>query len=193
AAATRGRRTRRRRRRTRRTRRKRRRGRRSATAPRHRRHPPAPPCPTGGRRWRRRRLRQQASMWPQMPGAPAGAPQMQGGCGEQAWPQWPGAPGPEGGGGELQPGWMAPREERDWGRHDSRPPEAPPAEDIPVYLEPAIEEFVPVPKALLGKVIGKQAQTIIEIREKSGAFKVDARDQHQRPLPGQDRWHCQGR
>jgi len=48
---------------------------------------------------------------------------------------------------------------------------------VPIFLEPAVEEFVPVPKALLGKVIGKQAQTIIEIREKSGAFKVDARDQ----------------
>jgi len=52
-----------------------------------------------------------------------------------------------------------------------------PPEDIPVFLEPAVEELVPVPKALLGKVIGKQAQTIIEIRHKSGAFKVDARDQ----------------
>lgn len=38
-----------------------------------------------------------------------------------------------------------------------------------------------MPKALLGKVIGKQAQTIIEIREKSGAFKVDARDQSTDP------------
>merc|ERR1712018_479706 len=56
-----------------------------------------------------------------------------------------------------------------------------PPEDVPIFLEPAVEEFVPVPKALLGKVIGKQAQTIIEIREKSGAFKVDARDQTSDP------------
>jgi len=59
---------------------------------------------------------------------------------------------------------------------DSGPPE-----DIPIFLEPAIEESVPVPKALLGKIIGKQAQTIIEIRKKSGAFKVDARDQSSDP------------
>lgn len=56
-----------------------------------------------------------------------------------------------------------------------------PPEDVPIFLEPAVEECVPVPKALLGKVIGKQAQTIIEIREKSGAFKVDARDQTSDP------------
>lgn len=54
-------------------------------------------------------------------------------------------------------------------------------DEVPIFLEPAIEEIVPVPKAMLGKVIGKQAQTIIEIREKSGAFKVDARDQTQDP------------
>lgn len=60
--------------------------------------------------------------------------------------------------------------------HDSGPPE-----DIPIFLEPAIEEEVAVPKALLGKIIGKQAQTIIEIRKKSGAFKVDARDQSSDP------------
>eukprot|EP00930_Biecheleria_cincta_P000822 TRINITY_DN102018_c0_g1_i1.p1 TRINITY_DN102018_c0_g1~~TRINITY_DN102018_c0_g1_i1.p1 ORF type:complete len:557 (+),score=129.37 TRINITY_DN102018_c0_g1_i1:68-1738(+) len=56
-----------------------------------------------------------------------------------------------------------------------------PDDDVPIFLEPSIEELVPVPKALLGKVIGKQAQTIIEIREKSGAFKVDARDQTSDP------------
>jgi len=54
-------------------------------------------------------------------------------------------------------------------------------EDVPIFLEPSVEELVPVPKALLGKVIGKQAATIIEIREKSGAFKVDARDQTSDP------------
>jgi len=56
-----------------------------------------------------------------------------------------------------------------------------PPENVPIFLEPAVEEYVAVPKALLGKVIGKQAQTIIEIREKSGAFKVDARDQSSDP------------
>lgn len=56
-----------------------------------------------------------------------------------------------------------------------------PAEDVPVFLEPAVEEYVPVPKALLGKIIGKGAQTIIEIRERSGAYKVDARDQTSDP------------
>lgn len=52
---------------------------------------------------------------------------------------------------------------------------------VPIFLEPSVEEIVNVPKALLGKVIGKQASTIIEIREKSGAFKVDARDQTSDP------------
>merc|ERR1719188_2656726 len=74
-------------------------------------------------------------------------------------------------------GWGdAGRDDRD----DRGRREEPPG-DVPIFLEPAVEEFVPVPKALLGKVIGKQAQTIIEIREKSGAFKVDARDQTSDP------------
>lgn len=61
---------------------------------------------------------------------------------------------------------------------DKKPEEE---DDVPIFLEPSVEELIPVPKALLGKVIGKQAQTIIEIREKSGAFKVDARDQTSDP------------
>jgi len=55
-------------------------------------------------------------------------------------------------------------------------------DEVQIFLEPAIEEFVPVPKALIRKVIGKGAQTIIDIRHKSGAFKVDARDQSQDPV-----------
>merc|ERR1719277_2352561 len=69
-----------------------------------------------------------------------------------------------------------------WGDRGGREKEeASDGEDVPIFLEPAIEEFVAVPKAVVGKVIGKQAQTIIEIREKSGAFKVDARDQESDP------------
>jgi len=66
-------------------------------------------------------------------------------------------------------------------REEPEPAEEEPPEDVPVFLEPAIEEYVSVPKALLGKIIGKKAQTIIEIREKSGAYKVDARDQTSDP------------
>lgn len=56
--------------------------------------------------------------------------------------------------------------------------DAPPdGSDMPIFLEPSVEETVHVPKALLGKVIGKGACTLIQIREKSGVFKMDARDQ----------------
>merc|ERR1712137_49447 len=57
-----------------------------------------------------------------------------------------------------------------------------PPDEVPIFLEPAIEEFVPVPKALIRKVIGKQAANVIEIREKSGCYKVDARDQTNDPV-----------
>jgi len=82
------------------------------------------------------------------------------------------------------PSPTAPPDRGSYGRDSSwevQRRDEPPPDDVPIFLEPAIEEFVPVPKALLGKVIGKQAQTIIEIREKSGAFKVDARDQTSDP------------
>lgn len=128
----------------------------------------------------------QGSMWQQM---------MQGQMGGQMG-QWPNAgdsqdqlppppPAPGGRGGNVpvisQWGDLAPEEEwagGDGGRFGEPPQDI---QDIPIYLEPSIEDFVPVPKAVLGKVIGKQAQTIIEIREKSGAFKVDARDQTSDP------------
>lgn len=128
--------------------------------------------------------------WPGQPGG-QGAPPPPGGG-----PGWPGPssgpPGPGddfggkgghgggfgGGGGPPPP----PSHDRFEGWGDSRGDDRSsrqkePPGDVPIFLEPAVEEYVPVPKALLGKVIGKQAQTIIEIREKSGAFKVDARDQ----------------
>lgn len=103
-----------------------------------------------------------------------------------AWNQWggvppqaPGWPGPPPEGGSMgsfdgrDTGWAVAEREDDEGSG--------PAEDVPIFLEPSVEEEVAVPKALLGKVIGKQAATIIEIREKSGAFKVDARDQTSDP------------
>lgn len=55
-----------------------------------------------------------------------------------------------------------------------------PSED-PVFFGRAVEEEVPVPKALIGKIIGKRAATILDIREKSGAYKIDAQDQSQDP------------
>lgn len=113
--------------------------------------------------------------WPQMmPGsqAPGGA---QGSS--AAWPPAPPAPPSEAINahhGGRDDGYR----DHDYNRgRDRSPGRQEAAEDIPIFLEAAIEEYVPVPKALLGKIIGKQAATIIEIREKSGAFKVDARDQ----------------
>lgn len=124
-------------------------------------------------------------MWPGA--APGGWPGA-GGAGQ--WPPGPSGP-PEGGPSPSQMQHMqadrpsAPSRaaaSSGWARSPPREEEPlPPMEDVPIFLEPAIEEIVPVPKALLGKVIGKQAQTIIEIREKSGAFKVDARDQTSDP------------
>ncbi|CAE7463730.1 FUBP3 [Symbiodinium natans] len=127
---------------------------------------------------------QWAEMWRSwQSGTPSGAPPAQGH--PMAWnqwggvpppaPGWPGAP-PEGGSMasfEGDTGWAVAEREDD---ERSGPPE-----DVPIFLEPSVEDEVPVPKALLGKVIGKQAATIIEIREKSGAFKVDARDQTSDP------------
>jgi len=147
------------------------------------------------------------NMWPGMQGGmqPGMQPGMQGGAGGMwGWPQgqpgWtqplPPPPGDDAGSRSMQPrpsrgggggcggsrGSGGPGGGRDfdgWG--ESVAPETGPPDDVPIFLEPAVEEFIPVPKALLGKVIGKQAQTIIEIREKSGAFKVDARDQTSDP------------
>jgi rRNA processing protein Krr1/Pno1 len=57
-----------------------------------------------------------------------------------------------------------------------------PDKDIPIFLDKSIEDYVPVPKSLIRKIIGKQAQTIREIREKSGCYKCDARDQTSDPV-----------
>lgn len=132
------------------------------------------------------------------PGMPPAMPGMHPGMSPGMWPAWPpqamGAAqnwptqqmsGNEerGGGPVSQSGGGGQGAQGTWGSELSRETKEEPPEDgeVPIFLEPAIEEIVPVPKALLGKVIGKQAQTIIEIREKSGAFKVDARDQTSDP------------
>jgi len=128
-------------------------------------------------------------MWPW-----PGHPQMGGPAPSGGWPPPPPQPGEGPQSGNQAGGWLQPdmgcgggshggssgfesrdRGDRDDRELDRRREESP--DDVPIFLEPAVEEFVPVPKALLGKVIGKQAQTIIEIRAQSGAFKVDARDQ----------------
>lgn len=131
--------------------------------------------------WRQQVFSQGWNMWQMMQGQMAPWP------GHDAQGQPPPGP-PPGPPPEMAPagrddewGGIPPEEEWGGGRSGGGGRQEPPPQDIPIYLEPAIEEFVPVPKAVLGKVIGKQAQTIIEIREKSGAFKVDARDQTSDP------------
>merc|ERR1719498_73431 len=110
-----------------------------------------------------------SAMWPQ-PTSAGGAPGYGGPMGQDAAPSnskhRKGAPG-----GPAPQGWQV----------DSNKSDNVPDTNVPIFLEPSVEEIVNVPKALLGKVIGKQASTIIEIREKSGAFKVDARDQSSDP------------
>eukprot|EP00929_Paragymnodinium_shiwhaense_P002347 TRINITY_DN102574_c0_g1_i1.p1 TRINITY_DN102574_c0_g1~~TRINITY_DN102574_c0_g1_i1.p1 ORF type:complete len:541 (+),score=132.62 TRINITY_DN102574_c0_g1_i1:132-1754(+) len=137
---------------------------------------------SAGAAWRQKVWQNQQSwqgMWP---------PQMGGQMPPPPGPmgQWPGAPGwPEAGPGGCWPmGHEGDPFGKGYGKGYGKGEEAArneEPEDVQIFLEPAIEEMVPVPKALLGKVIGKQAQTIIEIREKSGAFKVDARDQSSDP------------
>lgn len=125
--------------------------------------------------WRNWQQQQQGMAWPHPP--PGGPP--------MPWGPYPGHWPPPGPGGHPPPSFPPEQpqlEQGGWGGADEEEEErAPPKGDVPIFLEPSVEELVPVPKALLGKVIGKQAQTIIEIREKSGAFKVDARDQTSDP------------
>jgi len=124
------------------------------------------PQPQGGQPWGHPGHWPQPQTWPQPPGAPAEQQFGHQGSSSSSSHHLHGRGGGGGGGG--------------WGGEE---PEEAVAEDeeVPIFLEPSVEEEVAVPKALLGKVIGKQAQTIIEIREKSGAFKVDARDQTSDP------------
>lgn len=104
--------------------------------------------------------------------------------GHGGWNHW-GQPGAGQSGGDQSGGNQGGRRQgggRAWDEESEDDFVAPhPEEDVPIFLEPSVEEFIPVPKALLGKIIGKQASTIIEIREKSGCYRVDARDQTSDP------------
>jgi predicted PilT family ATPase len=101
--------------------------------------------------------------------------------GMSVWPQGPQSPWQGQAGSSNPPNITADSAELNSHPAPEQIKDGPP-ENVPIFLEPAVEDVVPVPKTLLGKVIGKQAQTIIEIREKSGAFKVDARDQTTDPV-----------
>merc|ERR550525_1222150 len=56
-----------------------------------------------------------------------------------------------------------------------------PPENVSVFLDRGVDELVMVPRSLIGRVIGKRGSTIAEVREKSGAWKVDAHDQSNDP------------
>ena len=102
------------------------------------------------------------------------------------WGQWPDTrQEPEPAREQVQSGWHEEQTweqegEEQWGEQWPEESYEKSTED-PVFFGRAVEEEVPVPKALLGKIIGKRAATILHIREKSGAHKVDAKDQSQDP------------
>jgi len=115
-------------------------------------------------------------MWPQMPGqmfpGANGWPTAMtppGGCPGGA-PMWPAAFG--GGASSSRPGPSSTLAEE----------KAEKEEDIPIFLDRGVEESVPVPRALIGKVVGKRGSTIAEVRASSGAWKVDATDQSSDPV-----------
>eukprot|EP00434_Breviolum_minutum_P022368 symbB.v1.2.019742.t1/scaffold1627.1/size108904/1 len=53
--------------------------------------------------------------------------------------------------------------------------------EVATFLDGGVEEIVEVPKAQIARVIGKRGRTIAEVRSKSGAWHVDARDQDEDP------------
>ncbi|CAJ1457919.1 unnamed protein product [Effrenium voratum] len=52
---------------------------------------------------------------------------------------------------------------------------------VQTFLDEGVEEIVEVPRSAMARVIGKKGRTIAEVRSKSGAWKVDARDQSKDP------------
>ncbi|CAL1166637.1 unnamed protein product [Cladocopium goreaui] len=58
---------------------------------------------------------------------------------------------------------------------------SPPGPTVSTFLDGGVEEIVEVPKAHIARVIGKRGRTIAEVRSKSGAWNVDARDQEEDP------------
>eukprot|EP00435_Cladocopium_sp_Y103_P050334 s74_g15.t1 len=58
---------------------------------------------------------------------------------------------------------------------------SPPGPTVSTFLDGGVEEIVEVPKAQIARVIGKRGRTIAEVRSKSGAWNVDARDQEEDP------------
>ncbi|CAE7939423.1 FUBP1, partial [Symbiodinium sp. KB8] len=104
-----------------------------------------------------------------------------------AWPGygWPGyswpPPGPHP--GAMPPATSGGRREPSRSR-SSRSPEPEKEkekEDVAIFLDTGVEDTVAVPKSFIARVIGKKGATIAEVRAKSGAWKVDARDQSTDP------------
>eukprot|EP00931_Biecheleriopsis_adriatica_P064615 TRINITY_DN3936_c0_g1_i2.p1 TRINITY_DN3936_c0_g1~~TRINITY_DN3936_c0_g1_i2.p1 ORF type:complete len:280 (+),score=72.21 TRINITY_DN3936_c0_g1_i2:79-918(+) len=113
-------------------------------------------------------------MWPGMPGWPAyppafPAPGYHPAALGHAWPPVPGHGMP--GCPSSQSSGLMPESQE----------ETKATEDVSTFLDTGVEETVPVPRSMIGRVIGKKGATIAEIREKTGVWKVDATNQSNDP------------